>query len=433
MVSRELFMHVCLLGPYRALTSSTSTTQLQMVPVLKELYDTMHYLHDTPAPLHMLPYIDEDGDAIPTSARQDVPRARVVRYDVPEVHVSKRLREQMMYIIFPPASWMTSSQRKEYHQAQPVVLKVMAAAALKKIEALTDAKYGVGGLGLFDLDMDDPIIRELLATTQNASLAIERAMAKLDRYMREFYSATPFTLNAAMMAQDVGIADIMHTQYEKDPHEAASMMYEAMNFQEELRCDWRAIAEADAKADSTDAHSLYAKRATRLQANEDKLTAAKALDDSWRFESEQQVREQVAKLSSATARKDWLAERLRVYLLVHNMANDTDENIVWQFYPKLWQGADGTVKRGQLCIKGKRTEEELITMLVVCGTVAEQRRSASAPNETPSSGVVVSQKSTGSDQDCLARRRPKRQGAGINKRPVDKGMDYEIRAAKKQC
>lgn len=429
----ELFMHVCLLGPYRALTSSTSTTQLQMVPVLKELYDTMHLLHDTPAPLHMLAYIDEDGATIPTGAAQDVPRTRVVRYDVREVHVSQRLRQQMNYILFPPATWMSTAQRSEYHQAQQVVLRAMAAAALKKIEALTDAKYGVGGVGLFDLDMDDPIIRGLLETTQSASLAIERAMAKLDRYMREFYSATPFSLNAAMLAQDVGISNIMHTQYQEDPDEAASMMYDAMDFQEELRCDWRATAAADAQADSADAHSLYAKRAARLQANEAKLTAAKSLDDSWRFESEQQVREQVGKLSSATARKDWLVERLRVYLLVHDMANDPDENIVRQFYPKLRRDADGTVKKGQLCIKGKRTEEELITMLVACGTLIEQRRSTlAAPTETPSD-MAMSPTTTDCVQDCLARRRPKRKGAGVNQRPEDKGMDHKIRAAKKQC
>lgn len=424
----ELFMHVCLLGPYRALTSSASTTQLQMVPVLKELHEIMHRLHDTPAPLHMLAYIDEDGTAVATSATQDVPRTRIVHYDVREVHVSQRLRQQMTYILFPPATWMSTAQRKQYHQAQPVVLKVMAAAALKKIEALTDAKYGVGGVGLFDLDMDDPIIRDLLTSTQSASLGIERAMAKLDRYMREFYSATPFTLNAAMVAQDVGISDIMHTRYEEDPEETARMMYDAMDFQEELRCDWRATAAADAKADSADAHSMYAKRAARLQANEEKLTAAKTLDDSWRFESEQQVREQVGKLSSITARKDWLVERLRVYLLVHDMGNDPDENIVRQFYPKLRRDADGTVKKGQLCIKGKRTEEELTTMLVACGTLIEQRRSTS---ETPS-GMAMSQASADSEQDCLARRRPKRQRAGVNERPADKGMDYEIRAAKKQ-
>jgi len=305
----ELFFHVCLLGPYRALASSSSTTQLEMIPVLKELNETMQGLYDSPAPLHLLMYIDEEGKTVPTGADRSVPRTRLVDYDVSEVHVSRRLRQQMTDVLFPPVAWMNSSQLKEYHHAQPVVLKVMAESALKKIAALTDAKYGMDGVGLFELDLNDAIVKELFASTQSASLGIERAMAKLDRYMREFYSATPFSLNAAMMAQDVGIADIMHARYEEDPDEAAEMMYGAMQFQEELRQQWRETAAEDAMADSADAHSLYAKKTERLKKDQEKLAVATALDGEWKFESEEQVRREVAAVKSAGKRKDWLEDR----------------------------------------------------------------------------------------------------------------------------
>jgi hypothetical protein len=137
------------------------------------------------------------------------PRTRLVKYDVKEVHISLRLRKQLALVQHPPAAWMDATQKGEYHVAQLRVMKCMAAAGLKKIKALTDGKYGIDGVGLFELDLADPIIKAVLRTTQNASLGIERQMAKLDRYMRLFYRATPFTLNAAMHAEDAGIAKIM--------------------------------------------------------------------------------------------------------------------------------------------------------------------------------------------------------------------------------
>ena len=185
----------------------------------------------------------------------------------------------------------------------------MAAAGLKKIKALTDGKYGIDGVGLFELDLADPIIKAVLRTTQNASLGIERQMAKLDRYMRLFYRATPFTLNAAMHAEDAGIAKIMDEFCKKDPEKGAAMMYQAMDFQEVLRSEWRETAEKDAQADSQDAHKLYAKKLAHAEKNEAKVAEAKALDGTWQFQSAEETRREIEGISAAGKRKDWLVAR----------------------------------------------------------------------------------------------------------------------------
>ena len=57
-----------------------------------------------------------------------------------------------------------------------------------------------------------------------------------------------------------------------------------------------------------------------------------------------------------------------VYLLFHDLGNSEDVEIVKLFYPRWRETPDG-VKKGALCINGKRTEEQLICSSSACGAL----------------------------------------------------------------
>ena len=112
---------------------------------------------------------------------------------------------------------------------------------------------------------------------------------------------------------------------------------------------------------------------------------------------------------------------MKVCLLVHDLGNSDDVEIVKLFYPRWRETPDG-VKKGSVCIKGKRTEEQLICMLVKCGTAVLQRHKT----------VEVPPTVATSSQPSLAARRPRRSNAGVNKRIPDVGDNREILAKRKR-